>query len=307
MLHGPYVIVNENPGSPDPVDIARACFARGIRVVQYRAKRGIDAARLRALRAHHCRRCAADRQRRHRGRNRVRLRRRTPWSRRRRVRPLGPVRDRLGEPADRYFGRHARRSARGRASPRRLRRYRRRISRPFRKTTPAPRSESTALRAVAARLHASGRRDRRHTAETTSPSVARTGVAMAAVISAVAERAIRARPRASWSTFGTGNAAHDRSLDRHDASVERCRYRARHRRRRGDGSAGLYGRRRGQRARFRGSSCARGGRSGYFDAQLDALPWQSAGSVRIGALPSAEHVGAVAARLRAAAGSSGGR
>ena len=35
-----------------------------------------------------------------------------------------------------------------------------------------------------------------------------------------------------------------------------------------------------------------------FDAQLDALPWQSAGSVRIGALPSAEHVGAVAARLR---------
>jgi hydroxymethylpyrimidine/phosphomethylpyrimidine kinase len=35
-----------------------------------------------------------------------------------------------------------------------------------------------------------------------------------------------------------------------------------------------------------------------FDAQLDALPWQSAGSVRVGALPSAEHVGAVAARLR---------
>jgi hydroxymethylpyrimidine/phosphomethylpyrimidine kinase len=35
-----------------------------------------------------------------------------------------------------------------------------------------------------------------------------------------------------------------------------------------------------------------------FDAQLDALPWQSAGSVRVGALPTAEHVGAVAARLR---------
>lgn len=35
-----------------------------------------------------------------------------------------------------------------------------------------------------------------------------------------------------------------------------------------------------------------------FDAQLDALPWQSAGSVRIGALPTGEHVGAVAARLR---------
>ncbi len=35
-----------------------------------------------------------------------------------------------------------------------------------------------------------------------------------------------------------------------------------------------------------------------FDAQLDALPWQSAGSVRIGALPTGEHVRAVAARLR---------
>ena len=51
LLHGPYVIVNENPGSPDPVDIVRACIDGGVRVVQYRAKRGIDVARLRELRA----------------------------------------------------------------------------------------------------------------------------------------------------------------------------------------------------------------------------------------------------------------
>jgi hydroxymethylpyrimidine/phosphomethylpyrimidine kinase len=35
-----------------------------------------------------------------------------------------------------------------------------------------------------------------------------------------------------------------------------------------------------------------------FAAQLDALPWASAGSVRVGALPTAAHVDAVAARLR---------
>lgn len=51
LLRGPYVIVNENRGSPDPVNIVRACIDGGVRVVQYRAKRGIDGARLRALRA----------------------------------------------------------------------------------------------------------------------------------------------------------------------------------------------------------------------------------------------------------------
>jgi thiamine-phosphate pyrophosphorylase len=50
LLRGPYVIVNDGHGSPDPVDIARACIDGGVRVVQYRAKRGIDGARLRALR-----------------------------------------------------------------------------------------------------------------------------------------------------------------------------------------------------------------------------------------------------------------
>ncbi|MEO7202854.1 MAG: thiamine phosphate synthase, partial [Candidatus Tumulicola sp.] len=50
LLRGPYVIVNDGHGSPDPVDIVRACIDGGVRVVQYRAKQGIDAARLRALR-----------------------------------------------------------------------------------------------------------------------------------------------------------------------------------------------------------------------------------------------------------------
>jgi thiamine-phosphate pyrophosphorylase len=50
LLRGPYVIVNDGHGSPDPVDIVRACIGAGVHVVQYRAKRGIDVARLRALR-----------------------------------------------------------------------------------------------------------------------------------------------------------------------------------------------------------------------------------------------------------------
>jgi thiamine-phosphate pyrophosphorylase len=50
LLHGPYAIVNDADGSPDPVDIARACVGAGVRVVQYRAKRGVDAERLRTLR-----------------------------------------------------------------------------------------------------------------------------------------------------------------------------------------------------------------------------------------------------------------
>jgi thiamine-phosphate diphosphorylase len=48
LLHGPYVIVNE--GARDPVAIARACLRAGIRVLQYRAKRGIAGERLRAIR-----------------------------------------------------------------------------------------------------------------------------------------------------------------------------------------------------------------------------------------------------------------
>jgi hydroxymethylpyrimidine/phosphomethylpyrimidine kinase len=35
-----------------------------------------------------------------------------------------------------------------------------------------------------------------------------------------------------------------------------------------------------------------------FEAQLDALPWASGGAVRVGALPTAAHVAAVAERLR---------
>ncbi|HEY3674398.1 MAG TPA: thiamine phosphate synthase [Candidatus Tumulicola sp.] len=48
LLHGPYAIVNE--GRPNPVDIAAASVRAGMRVVQYRAKHGIDAERLRAVR-----------------------------------------------------------------------------------------------------------------------------------------------------------------------------------------------------------------------------------------------------------------
>jgi thiamine-phosphate pyrophosphorylase len=48
-LRGIYVIVNE--GSPDPVALARAALDAGVRVLQYRAKRGTVANRVRALRA----------------------------------------------------------------------------------------------------------------------------------------------------------------------------------------------------------------------------------------------------------------
>ena len=48
-LRGIYAIVND-PG-PDPQRIAGAAIDAGVRILQYRAKRGIDARRLRALRA----------------------------------------------------------------------------------------------------------------------------------------------------------------------------------------------------------------------------------------------------------------
>ncbi|HTA40126.1 MAG TPA: thiamine phosphate synthase [Candidatus Acidoferrales bacterium] len=48
LLHGVYLIVNE--GEPNPVAAAKAGLAAGIAIVQYRAKRGIDATHLRALR-----------------------------------------------------------------------------------------------------------------------------------------------------------------------------------------------------------------------------------------------------------------
>ncbi len=48
LLHGIYAIVNE--GAPDPLVIASAALDAGVRIVQYRAKRGIVADRLRALR-----------------------------------------------------------------------------------------------------------------------------------------------------------------------------------------------------------------------------------------------------------------
>jgi thiamine-phosphate diphosphorylase len=49
LLHGIYVIVNE--GERDPLEITRAALTAGVRIIQYRAKRGIDMHRLRALRA----------------------------------------------------------------------------------------------------------------------------------------------------------------------------------------------------------------------------------------------------------------
>ncbi|HEY1654632.1 MAG TPA: thiamine phosphate synthase [Candidatus Tumulicola sp.] len=48
QLRGIYAIVNE--GARDPVAVARAALSAGVRVVQYRAKTGIVAERLRALR-----------------------------------------------------------------------------------------------------------------------------------------------------------------------------------------------------------------------------------------------------------------
>jgi thiamine-phosphate diphosphorylase len=47
-LHGIYAVVNE--GTPDPVSLARAALAAGVCVVQYRAKHGIVAPALQALR-----------------------------------------------------------------------------------------------------------------------------------------------------------------------------------------------------------------------------------------------------------------
>lgn len=47
LLHGIYVIVNDEPRT---MEIADAVLDAGVRVVQYRAKRGIDAARLQMLR-----------------------------------------------------------------------------------------------------------------------------------------------------------------------------------------------------------------------------------------------------------------
>jgi thiamine-phosphate diphosphorylase len=47
LLHGIYAIVNESARS---IDIARAALAAGIRIVQYRAKHGIVAETLRSLR-----------------------------------------------------------------------------------------------------------------------------------------------------------------------------------------------------------------------------------------------------------------
>jgi thiamine-phosphate pyrophosphorylase len=56
LLRGIYPIVNEGAG--DPLAIARAALDAGVTVLQYRAKTGVDAARLRALRAETARRGA---------------------------------------------------------------------------------------------------------------------------------------------------------------------------------------------------------------------------------------------------------
>ena len=47
-LRGIYAILNE--GTPDPVELARALLSGGVRIVQYRAKSGIDESRARMLR-----------------------------------------------------------------------------------------------------------------------------------------------------------------------------------------------------------------------------------------------------------------
>lgn len=47
LLHGIYVVAND---SPRTLEIADAALAAGVRIVQYRAKGGLDADRLRALR-----------------------------------------------------------------------------------------------------------------------------------------------------------------------------------------------------------------------------------------------------------------
>lgn len=47
LLHGLYVIIND---APDALDLAGAVLDAGVRVLQYRAKRGLDAARLQSLR-----------------------------------------------------------------------------------------------------------------------------------------------------------------------------------------------------------------------------------------------------------------
>lgn len=47
LLHGIYVILNE---SPRAFDLARAVLEAGVRILQYRAKRGIDASDLQRLR-----------------------------------------------------------------------------------------------------------------------------------------------------------------------------------------------------------------------------------------------------------------
>ena len=49
LLRGIYVIVNE--GERNPLAIAKASLAAGVRVIQYRAKRGIEMNTVRALRA----------------------------------------------------------------------------------------------------------------------------------------------------------------------------------------------------------------------------------------------------------------
>ena len=49
LLRGIYLIVND--GAQDPLPVAIAALRAGLRIVQYRAKKGIDARRLRALRA----------------------------------------------------------------------------------------------------------------------------------------------------------------------------------------------------------------------------------------------------------------
>jgi thiamine-phosphate diphosphorylase len=49
LLHGVYAIVNET-ARPDPIELTRAILGGGVRIVQYRAKSGIVASHARAMR-----------------------------------------------------------------------------------------------------------------------------------------------------------------------------------------------------------------------------------------------------------------
>ncbi len=184
LLRGPYVIVNE--GARDPVELARACMHAGVRVLQYRAKRGIVGERLRALREATVgggallivnddveAAIAFDCDGVHLGPDDGAFD------------PLGPVRDRMVERLIGISAGTPDEGARGAASRRRLRRYRAVYSTASKDDAGAP-IGIHGLRDVAAATTLPAAAIGGITAGSIA-EVARTGIAMAAVISAVAD------------------------------------------------------------------------------------------------------------------------